>query len=324
MPTETRRRPPGFFGGEARSDSSDERVSLFSFLSPRYWKTWIFITWMKASSLLPWRWSLALHKQLGRWLGKKSRKSVALVRENLEVCFPELNDSQRDTIASDYFANMGALVTEIALAWFRSPEQVRKLITAEGTEHLDEALSRGRGVILFLGHFTTMEMCGVGVGAYVPHFVITHNKRRSRLLSEFQRRGRERLGDEVFAKHNVRGLLRSLRNNGVVWFAGDEANAGKSSAMLPFFGKPAPTNVALSRLARITGSAVVPLTYGRKADDSGYSLRFEPALMDFPTADPIADTRRLVTILEDQIREYPAQYFWKQKRFQPLREKEPD
>jgi KDO2-lipid IV(A) lauroyltransferase len=160
-----------------------------------------------------------------------------------------------------------------------------------------------------------MEICGAAVGAYAPGFVITYNKRRSRLLSEFQRRARERLGDEVLPKHRVRALLRSLRNNAVVWFASDEAHSGKSSAMLPFFGEAAPTNTSLSRLARITGAAVVPLGYCRKPDGSGYLIRFGAALENFPSDDEVADTRRLIAILEDQIREYPAQYFWKQRRF---------
>lgn len=315
MTSETHRRAPGFFGGEARSASSEAPVSLFSLLGTRQWCSWIFIGWLRVFALLPWRWSLAVHRRLGRWLGRKSHKSVRIVSENLARCFPDMTALERDALTDDYFGNMGAMVAELALAWFRPPQRVRQLIDAEGVEHLEQALARGRGVILFLGHFTTMEMCGVGVGRYAPHFVITHNNRRSRLLSEFQRRSRERLGEEVFAKHNVRSLLRSLRNNGVVWFASDEVNNGKSSALIPFFGVPAPTNTALSRLARISGSPVVPLAYRRKADDSGYLLRFSAALDGFPSDDAIVDTARLVAILEAQIRECPAQYFWKQKRF---------
>lgn len=315
MTDEPERRPHGFFGGESRSDSSDTRVSVLKFLGPRYWNIWIFIGWLRFANCLPWRWSLALHCWLGRWIGGKSRRSVQTVHDNLERCFPELTEAQRSKLASDYFANMGAFVAELAMAWFGSRQHLQPLFEVEGSEHLEHALAKGKGVILCAGHFTTIELCTVAIKEYVPRYALMYNKRRNRLLSEYQRRYRERYADESFPKRNIRAMLRSLSNNAVVWFAGDEAHAGKSSALLPFFGHPAQTNTSLSRLARISGAAVVPLFYCRKPDDSGYSIRFDAALENFPSDDVIADTSRLTAILENSIRECPSQYFWKQKRF---------
>jgi len=319
MIAESRRRPPGFFGGEARSDSSDQPVSVRSFLGPRHWRGWILIGWLKLAALLPWPWSLALHKRLGRWLGGRSRKSARIVLDNLERCFPELCTAERAQIASDYFANMGAIVAELAMAWFGSHRRLKSLFEVEGAGNLDRALEDGNGVILCAGHFTPIELCAVAIRDYAPRYALMYNKRRSRLLSEYQRRSRERYADESFPKHNIRALLRSLGNNAVVWFSGDEAHTGKSSALLPFFGQPALTNTALPRLARISGARVVPMTYYRKPDDSGYLIRFGAPLEDFPSDDDIADTRRLVALLEDSIRESPAQYFWKQRRFRKRR-----
>lgn len=320
MRTETRRRPPGFFGGEARSDSSDTAVSLWRFLGPRYWRGWILIAWLRISALMPFRWSLALHKRLGRWIGSRSRKSTAIVSDNLDRCFPELSDTKRAEISSEYFANMGAFVTELAMAWFGSRQRLRSLFNVEGSENLDAALAHGKGVILSAGHFTTLEICTVAIKDYAPRFALMYNKRRSPLLSEYQRRYRERYADESFSKRNIRAMLRSLRNNSVVFYAGDEVHTGKSSALLPFFGHPALTNTSLSRLARISGAAVVPVFFCRRADDSGYLIRFDPPLDGFPGSDVVADTKRYIEILELAIRECPSQYFWKQKRFRARRE----
>lgn len=320
MATETRRRPPGFFGGEARSDSTHAPVSVLRFLGPRYWKSWLLIGWLRLAAMLPWRVSLGLHRRLGRFLGRRSRRSVRLVEDNLARCFPGMTAAERSRLAADYFGNMGAIVPELALAWFGSERRVNALFEIEGQAHLDAALERGRGVLLAAGHFTPMELASVAVSACAPRYALLYNQRRSRLLSEYQRRSRARYADEAFQKRNLRGLLRSLRRNSVAWFSADEAHTGKSSAELPFFGVPALSNTSLSRLARISGAAVVPLFFCRKADDSGYLIRFGPALEDFPSGDEIADTERLIAILEEQIRECPAQYFWKQKRFRRRRE----
>jgi KDO2-lipid IV(A) lauroyltransferase len=324
MTAGSHRRTPGFFGGEARSDSSDDPVSLWRLLTPRHWRAWIFVAWLWLSAALPWRFSLALHKRLGRWLGGRSRKSTAMVEENLALCFPALLPAERTALAGEYFANMGACVAELGLAWFGSIERIQALFEVEGTEHLERALADGHGVFLCAGHFTPIELASVAVAEYVPRYALLYNRRRSRLLSEMQRRSRERYSDVAFEKRNLRPLLRSLRENSVVWFSADEAQTGKSSALIPFFGEPALTNTALNRLARLSGARLVPLFFCRKADDSGYRLRFEPPLENFPSEDAVADTRRLVALLEEQIRECPAQYLWKQKRFRRRREEPAD
>jgi KDO2-lipid IV(A) lauroyltransferase len=313
------RRPPGFFGGEARTDSSDEPVSLWRFLAPRYWRAWILIGWLRLVVLLPWRFSLRLHQRLGRWLGGRSRKSAALVRENLAICFPELGEPVRERLAASYFGNMGAIVAELALVWFASPRRLEGMFEVQGEENLARALAGGRGVILSAGHFTPIELCGLAIGPYVPCYALMYNQRRSRLLSEIQRRCRARYADVSFPKRNLRAMLRSLARNAVVFYAADEAHTGKSSALLPFFGEAALTNTALPRLAAISGAAVVPVFYCRKADNSGYLIRFGPPLANFPGDDIEADTLRLTALLETSIRACPAQYFWKQRRFRRRR-----
>jgi len=315
LPAVEKRRSSGFFGNEARSDSSASPVALTGFLHPRYLRSWCLIAWLRLCAMLPWSLSLALHKRLGGWLGARSRRANRLVMDNLARCFPDRTEAERRALADEFFRNMGAIVAELAAAWYRPQHALEPLFHVEGKEHLEQALGGGRGVILLAGHFTPIEICSVGVRPHVPLYALMHNNRRSRLLSEIQRRRRDRMADHVFDKRNLRALLRCLNDNAAVWFSGDEAHTGKSSALLPFFGEPALTSTALSRLARLSGAAVVPVFYCRHDDDSGYTIRFEPALDGFPSGDEIADTKRLIDVLERHIRECPAQYFWKQRRF---------
>jgi len=44
-------------------------------------------------------------------------------------------------------------------------------------------------------------------------------------------------------------------------------------------------------------------------------LTFYPAWENFPTDDPVADTRRMNAFIEDRVREMPEQYYWLHKRF---------
>jgi KDO2-lipid IV(A) lauroyltransferase len=75
------------------------------------------------------------------------------------------------------------------------------------------------------------------------------------------------------------------------------------------------TSTATSRLARLSGAAIIPLFYCRLPDDSGYLMRFHAPLEDLPTDDAAKDTVRLIGVLEAFIRECPEQYLWTHRKF---------
>ena len=82
----------------------------------------------------------------------------------------------------------------------------------------------------------------------------------------------------------LRGLVRGLRGNAAIWYAPDQDKRSKCSEIRPFFGVPAITNTATSKIAEMTGCAVVPFFAKREADHS-YTLTILPALENFPTKD---------------------------------------
>lgn len=280
---------------------------------PKYWATWAFVLWLRLGALLPWRVAVKLHKHLGRFAGVLLKRRRAIVRRNLQICFPELAPAQVELLVTRHFENVGTFFAEVAIAWFGSVDRVVASARIEGVEHLEEALARGKGVLLFSGHFTSLEICVPMIKAITPLFAFVFRARSNPLLDEMQTRGRRRTAHESLANDDVRGLLRFLGRNGAVWYAPDQATQGGAS--IPFFGEPSMTSTATSRLARVSGAAVVPLFYCRLADDSGHLLRFHAPLDDLPSDDEIRDTARLTAVLEGFVRECPAQYFWTHRRF---------
>ncbi len=281
---------------------------------PRYWPIWLFGFWLWLTSRLPWRVAIALHKVLGRALGALSRRSRRVVRRNLELCFPELAPAQLRRIAQQNAANVGAFFAELAFAWNGVPEQRANLFRFEGLEHLQAALARGRGVLLYSGHFTPIEICAPMLKSLVPLYAFMFKPRRNPLLNAFQNRGRGNYAHVSVTNDDVREMLALLARNAVVWYSPDQARVD-SGELVPFFGQQAMTSTAPSRIARLSGAAVVPLFYRRLADESGYLVRFHEPLADFPTRDAIADTARLTAMLEAFIRECPEQYFWTHRKF---------
>jgi KDO2-lipid IV(A) lauroyltransferase len=125
-------------------------------------------------------------------------------------------------------------------------------------------------------------------------------------------RGR-RFGAPI-GRDDVRGMLRALKNKEVVWYAFDQNFRHKHRVFAPFFGVPAATNTATSRLAQASGALVVPF-FTRRLADGTYLQRLDPPLEGFPSGDPQADAVRLNALIEDWVREAPEQYLWTHRRF---------
>jgi lipid A ethanolaminephosphotransferase len=294
---------------------------LAQFLAPRYWPTWLFVGWLRLTAALPWATAIAIHRLIGRALWQLLPRRRLVVLRNLEICFPELEPRARRALARRNFENVAISVAEIAVAWFgaRLPP-----VRVEGRSHLEAALAQGNGVILFSGHFTTLELTAQFVKPLTPSFAFMFRTRSNPLLDALQTRGRRRTAHLSFANSDSRAMLRALRDNAVVWYAPDQAHGGAGAELLPFFGEPAMTNTATTRLARLSGAAVLPFQFRRLDDGSGYLVRFEQPVADVPSDDATADTQRLTGILEGFVRACPEQYLWTHRRFRGRGTRLPD
>ncbi|MGD8341231.1 MAG: phosphoethanolamine--lipid A transferase, partial [Gammaproteobacteria bacterium] len=269
---------------------------------------------MRLTSLLPWRSAVRLHMGIGRVCWRLMTRHRIIVERNIELCFPKLDADGVRRLVRQHFENLGACLAETSFAWFGRVDQSRIPFVIEGDEHVFAALAKGRGVILYTGHFTPLEICAPVLNDTLPNFAFMFHPRRNELLDEFQRRGRRRSSEISFPRDDVRAMLRALARNAVVWYAPDQYFSSRGSTVLPFLGEPQTVSTATCRLARASGAAVVPFFYRRLADGSGYVLRFEPEVENAGTDDVEAGTRRLLAVLENFIRECPEQYAWTHRR----------
>lgn len=291
---------------------------------PWYWHVWIFYAWQRAVAPLPLRYKVALGKVLGRVLCPLFRGKCRTVRRNFEVCFPELSSRELKRLCWRHYESVGIGLTELAMSWFGAPERLRESVRIEGREHLDEALDKGKGVLLFCGHFTPMELIHSVMRPLCPSLTAMYRPMRNELMDRIILRGRRRHLDELISKYNVKALLKRLSRNAAVIYLADQSYRGKYSALVPFFGQPAMTSTAVSRILKISGATLLPLHFRRLDDGSGYVATIDPPLQDLPSDDPVADTTRLMQSMENHIRTCPEQYAWMHRRFKDLPDGYPD
>ena len=276
-----------------------------------------FLSAMRGVARTPWGVQRVLGGVAGWLLYRLMRRRRGIATTNLACCFPGLGDAERSQIVRRHFRSLGLGFVEIAIAWWGSDDRIAGRSRIVGSEHLEAALSHGRGVLLLGGHFTTFEIGGrimasrFTVGAtYRPHDNPWWDSRI--------RAGRTRYLSELVPHKDARAMIRHLGRNRILWYAPDQdfsREGGRRRVFARFFAEHAVTTTATAWLAQRSGARVVPFASYRRADDSGWEVVLGPALEGFPSGDDSADAERLNAVLEIQIRRSVEQYLWVHRRF---------
>jgi len=267
--------------------------------------------------LLPHGVALGVGRLIGRLAHRVGGSRRAVVRRNIELCFPELAPEERDALVYEHFKALGMTLIEMGLGRWASDRHLTSMTTLNGLEHLSGAIEKGQGVILLAAHFTTIEISGRVLALNSPPFDGVYRKNQSDFVTELQRSGRERTVANTIEKRDIKKMVRSLRAGRPVWYAPDQSYSGKGAEVIEFFDVPAMHTTATSTLARLGKAVTIPF-FPRRLKDGSYEMTLLPALEDFPSDDPIADTRRYNEVLEAHIRTCPEQYFWIHRKFKDL------
>lgn len=285
-----------------------------SFLHPRYWATWLAIAAMHTAAWLPWPLKLGCGKAIGLLALRLAKRRRRITETNVALCFPEKSPREQQRLVRDIFVANGMGLIETATAWCRDAEDLRHRVSLINQDHLSRALARQKGALVIGIHFSTLDMGGAlhslffsADAVYRPH--------NNPLFDRFMTRARSRSFGRTIDRHDLRGAVRQLKAGRIVWYSPDQDFGQSASVFAPFFGQQAATIKLTAKIARMTGSPVVPMMFHRNPDNHTYTIEWLPALENFPSGDEVADATRINAIIEQAIRKHPEQYLWLHRRF---------
>ncbi|MCU7840368.1 MAG: LpxL/LpxP family Kdo(2)-lipid IV(A) lauroyl/palmitoleoyl acyltransferase [Candidatus Thiodiazotropha sp. (ex Troendleina suluensis)] len=283
--------------------------------SPFSWPTWLglAVLWL-FSQLTPYSLALSTGRLIGGLIYRLSPKRRHIAAVNLNICFPKKSDTERDELLREHFTSLGIGILMIGFAWWAKDAILKSLVEIEGLEHLHQSLEKGKGIILLSAHFTDLEITGRLLSLFQPIAVMYRPHENPVIEWAFNRNRRQRF-EAAVPRNDIRQVVRALKQGLPVWYAPDQSFKGPNSTLAPFFGEPAGTNTATSRLAKISRAPVILFTGIRKPDNSGYRLIIHPPLNGFPTEDTHQDATRINGLIEKAIAYAPAQYLWIHRRF---------
>ena len=260
---------------------------------------------------------------LGWWLAK-SRRRVALT--NLRLCFPQLTEAERETIARAHFRAYLQAALEHGFLWNASGEKIRSYVSLHD-EHEWKQFQRGENrkpVIWLCPHFIGLDACAIRISVDTSGCSL-YSEQSNPDLDQMMLAGRTRFSNSriIARTEGVKPIIRAMKSGLPFYYLPDMDFGARDSVFVPFFGVKAATITGVSRLAKLTGAAVVPVIATQRPNGNGYDVRFYPAWDKFPSGDDEADARRVNGFIEERVLENTAQYLWTHKRFKTRPPNEP-
>lgn len=246
------------------------------------------------------------------YLAMPGRRRITLT--NLGLCFPEWSQARRQAVAREHFQAYARSVLERSILWWSSEQRVRRLIQVEPGAPLD--LIAAGPVILLCPHFVSLDVAGIGLVLQTPICSI-YSEQKNGVFDKALKNGRNRFGlvRLLSRSEGVKPIIRAMREGYGYLMLPDMDFGIKDAEFVPFFGIPAATLTSPARIAAATRAKVVPVIATMLPNYQGWRVTVHPAWENYPGEDIVAATRFMNAFLEEQIRLYPAEYFWSHRRF---------
>lgn len=281
-------------------------------------EAWTLGSLLAGFRLLPYGAALASGRLLGGLVGRLDRAHLDRAEDQLRRSLGEGEDPA--ALARAMYAHLGMCLAE--LAWVErkvADGSVRDWVRIEGLAHVQEALAKGKGLIIASGHLGNWELGAVAMAASgIPLSIVARpldNPRLDARLCAIRRAG----GSEILQKRNALRALREVlaRGRGVAVLIDQDAR--DQGVFVDFFGRPASTVPSVAAVALRSGSPLVVTAMRREPGHLSHVLSFEPVEIPPSSGDRKEDARALTALLtkklEARIRRAPEQWLWMHRRW---------
>ena len=234
------------------------------------------------------------------------------VRCNLKKITGLIDRGELNRMTRQVFRNFAKYLVDFFRFSKIDDEYMKRFVKIEGIGNLDEALSKGKGVILLSAHIGNWEL-----GAMVVSFL------RQPVTAVALTHGDKRIND-FFTRQRVTGKVKpieigmslrccyeTLKNNGLLALLGDRDFSG-NGRYIDFFGSPALMPKGPAVFGERLQAEIVPTFMVREKDDT-FRLIFEPSIKK-PAASGEDDRLKeimngYISVIERYVRIYPTQWY---------------
>ncbi|MGB0084350.1 MAG: lysophospholipid acyltransferase family protein [Rhodomicrobiaceae bacterium] len=245
--------------------------------------------------------------------------------DNLAVAFPERTQQEREAIAMEMWGNLGRVMAETMLLdrILNKPDRIQ----LENPELLNRYAGKMGAAIVCSLHMGNWELAMWPLTRVGAKPAAVYRLVDNPYIDLYLRSQRTELyPGGLFARGKINGVKMGhdtarmiasyVREGGRLGFLADRYE--NKGVKVPFFGKPAASNVVPVMLARRAGARLWAGRCIRVGKESRFKVRMREIKIPW-TDDPTADIQAALTELHAQfeawIKEHPEQWMWSNRRW---------
>lgn len=244
---------------------------------------------------------------------------IKVVRANLSSCYPHKSPEELLRIERDFYRQFCDNIVETVKLLHISDRQMRRRISVENVELVEQAAAADRPVILYLGHYCNWE--------WVPSITLFYDnpKVSAQIYKPLHDKAFDRLMLKVRSRfHSVsiekdkafRELLRMRRNDGtfMVGFIADHRTSSQATKYhTTFLRHDTMFYPGGEEIGRRIGAEFIYLDVSRPRRGH-YRFTLKPIVPDENSGEyPV--TRKYLSMLQDTIDRAPAHWLWSHRRW---------
>lgn len=254
---------------------------------------------------------------IGYYVSKRHRK---IVKQNLQFLFGNtISEEEIKSITKYSFKNLLFNFMHVMELRNISLEALESKITVQNKEAVDRVHAEGRAVIYVTSHYSSWELGGASLGAFVEPLGAVYKKMKNRVYEEWLLAGRARFGNTNLEKTNVvKPLIKLIKAGKASGILIDTNISHKEGVMVEFMGKSIRQTYTPAYLARKFNAAIIPVTI-RTDDEENYTLMLFDEIPVEKTDDADTDILKATQLQADWlaslIQKEPKFWFWLHRRF---------
>lgn len=248
------------------------------------------------------------------------RKKV--VRANLALALPHLNDKERLVIEKKFYHHLCDLFLEMTKTMTMSPQEMEKRFVVTNPELIKEYESKGKSIMLLASHYASWEwlltlntkVAFQGIGVYKK----ISNKYFDKLIKDI----RSKYNTQLVVTRDTIPLIANNQRNGILCMYGLASDQSPKMSRIThwdtFMGVEVPVHTGAEVLAK---KYDLPVIFAKveKVKRGHYKATLIPICDDPKTSTNFEITHQFLKEVEKQIHEVPEYYFWTHKRWKHKR-----